>query len=79
MSLTSTVGIAKLGTKSLRATIPEGVVAYLDLGAGDKLEWKMEIEDGKKVVKIKKLEVISKEALKITTKYIKKKQRGSAV
>jgi hypothetical protein len=73
MSLSSTVGIAKLGTKSLRATVPEGVVAYLDLEAGDKLDWRMEIEDGEKVVKIKKLKIISKEALKIASKYIKRR------
>ena len=54
MSLQTTVGVAKTGVKSLRATIPEGVVAYLDLRAGDKLEWRMEIEDGQKVVKVRK-------------------------
>lgn len=72
MSLSSTVGIAKLGTKSLRATVPEGVVAYLDLKAGDKLDWRMEIENGEKVVKIKKMVVISEEALKIVSKYAKR-------
>lgn len=72
MSLSSTVGIAKLGTKSLRATVPEGVVAYLDLKAGDKLDWRMEIENGEKVVKINKMKVISTEALKIASKYSKK-------
>jgi bifunctional DNA-binding transcriptional regulator/antitoxin component of YhaV-PrlF toxin-antitoxin module len=54
MSLETTIGIAKIGTKSLRATIPEGVVAYLNLQSGDKLEWRMEIEDGQKVVKVRK-------------------------
>lgn len=73
MSLSSTVGIAKLGTKSLRATVPEGVVSYLDLKAGDKLDWRMEIENGKKIVKIKKMEIISKEAFEIATKYAKKR------
>lgn len=72
MSLSSTVGIAKLGTKSLRATVPEGVVAYLDLNAGDKLDWRMEIENGEKVVKIKKMETISKEAINIASKYTKR-------
>jgi bifunctional DNA-binding transcriptional regulator/antitoxin component of YhaV-PrlF toxin-antitoxin module len=56
MSLSSTVGIAKLGTKSLRATVPEGIVEFLDIQAGDKLEWTMEIEKGKKIAKIKKAE-----------------------
>ena len=51
MSLKSTVGIAKTGTTSLRATIPEGIVAFLELKAGDKLNWKMEIDNnGKRMV-----------------------------
>lgn len=55
MSLKTTVGIAKIGTKSLRATIPEGIVAYLDIRAGDKLEWKMEIINGERVVFVRKI------------------------
>jgi hypothetical protein len=54
MSLQTTVGIAKIGTKSLRATIPEGVVAYLNLEAGNKLDWRMEIIEGKKIVLVSK-------------------------
>ncbi len=54
MSLTSSVASARAETKSLRATIPEGVVAYLNLESGDKLEWRMEIENGQKVVKVRK-------------------------
>lgn len=72
MSLSSTVGIAKLGTKSLRATVPEGVVAYLDLKSGDKLDWRMEIENGEKIVKIQKQQIISGEALKVASKYAKR-------
>src|SRR6266542_1757318 len=45
MSLESTVGIAKVGTKSLRATVPEGIVAFLEIKEGDKLQWKMDIKD----------------------------------
>lgn len=41
MDLQSTVSIAKVGTNSLRATIPQGIVSYLDIQAGDKLKWKM--------------------------------------
>lgn len=47
MSLESTATNAKAGTKSLRATIPEGIVVFLDLQDGDKLEWKMKVIDGK--------------------------------
>lgn len=54
MSLKSTVGIAKTGTTSLRATIPEGIVAFLDLKAGNKLEWKMEIIAGERVTIVHK-------------------------
>ena len=56
MSLKSTLGIAKTGTTSLRATVPEGIVAFLDLKAGDKLEWKMEIVENKRVAIVKKME-----------------------
>jgi hypothetical protein len=56
MSLKSTVGMAKTGTTSLRATIPEGCVAFLDLKAGDKLEWKMDIdnETGERLLVVRK-------------------------
>ena len=54
MSLKSTLGIAKNGTKSLRTTVPEGIVAYLVLEAGDKLEWKMGMEGIERVVIIHK-------------------------
>ncbi|GIU71208.1 MAG: hypothetical protein KatS3mg003_0687 [Candidatus Nitrosocaldaceae archaeon] len=55
MGLKSTLGIAKKGVKSLRATVPEGIVEFLDLKAGDKLEWKMEIINGEKVAIVRKV------------------------
>lgn len=73
MSLKTTVGIAKLGVKSLRATIPEGVVAYLNLHAGDKLDWRMEIENGEKVVFMRKVD-LTKDALEVASKYLKPKR-----
>jgi hypothetical protein len=57
MSLKSTLGIAKTGTTSLRATVPEGIVAFLDLKAGDKLEWKMEISGNERIAMVKKLRI----------------------
>jgi hypothetical protein len=66
MSLDSTVGIAKLGTKSLRATVPEGIVAYLELKAGDKLEWRMSSnEDGERITIVRKAKT-TKDAQKST-------------
>ena len=55
MSLESKVNIARPESKSLRATIPEGIVAFLDLKSGDKLEWKMVVEKGERIVTITKL------------------------
>ena len=52
--LESTATNAKAGTKSLRATIPEGIVVFLDLQDGDKLEWKMKVIDGKPTTLVRK-------------------------
>jgi len=55
MSLESTATSARPETKSLRATIPEGIVAYLELKGGDRIEWKMETDkQGKRIVVVKK-------------------------
>ncbi len=54
MSLESTVGTAKIGTKSLRATIPEGIVVFLEIKEGDKLQWKMDMKDNERMVIVKK-------------------------
>jgi hypothetical protein len=55
MSLQSTTNVARPNSKSLRATVPEGIVAFLNLRAGDKLEWRMEMgTDGKRVVLVRK-------------------------
>jgi|GEM_PF-1440175 bifunctional DNA-binding transcriptional regulator/antitoxin component of YhaV-PrlF toxin-antitoxin module len=42
MGLKSKVGVAKKGTSSLRTTIPEGIVEYLNLKPGNSLDWTME-------------------------------------
>lgn len=72
MSLTSKVGIAKTGTTSLRATIPEGIVAFLDLKAGEKLEWKMKTMNDERVVIVSKVK--SNDVMRIALKYAKPKQ-----
>jgi hypothetical protein len=55
MSLESTVGLARPNTKSLRATIPEGIVAFLELTERDKLEWRMDIQNGTRIVIVRKV------------------------
>ena len=60
MSLDSTVGLARPETKSLRATIPEGIVAYLGLQAGDKLDWTMDnAENGERIVTVRKAKTVT--------------------
>jgi len=54
MSLISSVGIAKIGTKSLRTTVPEGIVAFMGIKEGDKLEWRMDIQDATRAAIVKK-------------------------
>jgi len=54
VNLKSTLSPARPGTMSLRATVPEGIVAFLELQQGDKLEWKMEIISGERVAIVKK-------------------------
>jgi len=55
MSLESKTSIARIGSKSLRATIPEGIVAYLELENSDRLEWKMENIKGRRVAVVRKM------------------------
>ena len=56
MSLESKVGIGRPNSPSLRTTIPEGIVAFLELKKGDKLEWKMDVsKDGKRTVIVRRV------------------------
>jgi bifunctional DNA-binding transcriptional regulator/antitoxin component of YhaV-PrlF toxin-antitoxin module len=75
MSLESTVGVAKVGTKSLRATVPEGIVAFLEIKEGDKLQWKMDTKDNDRIVIVKKKGTELHEATKTALKYSKIKER----
>jgi hypothetical protein len=55
MSLKSKLTEARPGSPSLRATVPEGIVAFLELTENDKLEWKMDIVNGERVALVRKL------------------------
>lgn len=56
MSLNSTLTLAKPSTRSLRATVPEGIVAFLELQPGEKLEWKMKVmENGERVAVVRRV------------------------
>ena len=55
VDLKSTLSLARPNTMSLRATVPEGIVAFLELQQGDKMEWKMEIINGERVAIVKRV------------------------
>jgi bifunctional DNA-binding transcriptional regulator/antitoxin component of YhaV-PrlF toxin-antitoxin module len=71
MSLESKVGIAKTGTKSLRATVPEGIVAFLNIQEGDKLEWKMDIHDNERIAIVQKKRSLDERTRRLTSGYVK--------
>lgn len=55
MSATTTIGKARPHSASLRVTVPNGIVMYLDLVAGDEVEWKMHNSpDGERVAMMRK-------------------------
>ena len=60
MSLESTAALAHPKTKSLRATIPEGIVVFLELVEGDKLSWRMDVQNGERVVMVRKAKLPKK-------------------
>jgi bifunctional DNA-binding transcriptional regulator/antitoxin component of YhaV-PrlF toxin-antitoxin module len=69
MSLISSVGIAKIGTKSLRTTVPEGIVAFMGIKEGDKLEWTMDIQKNERVsIVVKKKSVDKAQRARLTMK-----------
>ncbi|MGH9984772.1 MAG: AbrB/MazE/SpoVT family DNA-binding domain-containing protein [Nitrososphaeraceae archaeon] len=54
MVLESTIGIAKVGTNSVRTTVPEAITEFLGVKAGDKLEWKMDIHNNERAAIVTK-------------------------
>lgn len=54
MDLESTAATARTGTNSLRVTVPEGIVAFLGLEVGDKLQWIMDTTKHDRIVIVKK-------------------------
>ncbi len=52
--LETKTAIARPDSKSMRSTVPEGIVAFLNLQTGDTLEWRMEFRNGERVVEVRK-------------------------
>ena len=55
MVLTTKVAIAKAGTKSIKSTVPEGIVEFLQLKDKDELEWNMDMQNNDRIAIIKKV------------------------
>jgi hypothetical protein len=70
MSLKTKASVARTGSPSLRATIPEGIVAYLNIKEGDTLEWKMEMIDDRRIALIEKTMTPEEEMNRIRLKYV---------
>jgi len=51
MPLKSKTSIARPKSKSLRATVPEGIAEFLQLQPGDTIEWTMNPEERTATVK----------------------------
>ncbi len=56
-------GVEDKSRKTLKADVPEGIVTFLDLKAGNKLQWKMDVIDGERYVILNKLERRIKEEI----------------
>ena len=56
---TTTIGVARPNSDSLRATIPKGMVVFLGVESGDQLEWKMEMDPktGERVGVVRKVRI----------------------
>jgi hypothetical protein len=54
VALMTRVGLAKKGTKSMKTTIPEGIVEFLELSDKDELEWRMQVADAGRMVLLQK-------------------------
>jgi hypothetical protein len=75
MSLKSKMSVARPGSSSLRATVPEGIVAFLNLKEGDNIEWKMEIIDDKRVAIVEKTMTPEAEMNRIKLKYVLQEEK----
>jgi bifunctional DNA-binding transcriptional regulator/antitoxin component of YhaV-PrlF toxin-antitoxin module len=46
----TTLTKAATNTTSLRTTVPANIIRQFELGDGDKLEWSLDIKDGKMII-----------------------------
>lgn len=56
MVIETKVALAKKDTKSLKTTIPESIVEYLQLEGKDSLEWQMGTRDDERVALVRRVQ-----------------------
>jgi hypothetical protein len=54
MTILTRVSSAKKGTKFLKTTIPEGITEFMELSDKDEIEWKMHIQDSRRMAIVQK-------------------------
>jgi hypothetical protein len=53
-------GNAESGARDkLKATIPEPIIAFLEIQSGDKLDWRMDMQNGERVAIVRKSSYLS--------------------
>ncbi len=75
MVLTTKVAIAKAGTKSIKSTVPEGIVEYLQLKDKDELEWNMDMQNNVRVAIVKKVATKDKDKLELARFSLQQKKK----
>jgi bifunctional DNA-binding transcriptional regulator/antitoxin component of YhaV-PrlF toxin-antitoxin module len=78
MGLESTIGVAKTGTNSVRTTVPEGITEFLGVKAGDKLDWRMHVDDGERAAIVTKRSDKNNQAVELS-RYSMRHKRGRKV
>ena len=56
MVIETKVAVAKKDTKSLKTTIPESIVEYLQLEGKDSVEWQMGTRDDERVALVRRVQ-----------------------
>ena len=71
MVLITRVAIAKAGTKSIKSTVPEGIVEYLQLNDKDELEWNMDTQNNERIAIVRKKKNRDERTRRLTLGYVK--------
>jgi antitoxin component of MazEF toxin-antitoxin module len=56
----TTLTKAATQTTSLRTTVPANIVRQFKLSNGDKLDWTLEVQNGKMIIVVKPIEITQK-------------------